>query len=140
MADKRIQIGVGKLKLSLLGVTKADISEENDTDVVKTFDDPVVSPSSDAGFTIDLSMLEARSVKDYKTLKKILKQMKSEKGTLSMYETIKHKSTTFEEEQHYSGVSLKSNKVSYSAENLSARDVSFSAETMREIVAGEEIK
>ena len=140
MADKRIQIGVGKQSLSLLRATEANVSEENDSEVIKTFDEPVSVPSSDAGFTIDISMLEARSLKDYKLLKQILKKLKNEPGTLSIYETVRHKQGDFEVENHFSGVTLKSNKIKYSADSLSARDLSFNAETMREIVAGTEIK
>ena len=138
-AEKRIQIGVGKLKLSLLRATEANISEENDAEIIKTFDEPVTAPSSDAGYTIDISMLEARSLKDYKTLKKILKQLKTTTGTLSLYETVRHNQGDFETENHFTGVTLKSNKIKYSADSLSARDLSFSAETLREVVAGEEI-
>lgn len=139
MADKRIQLGVGKLKLNLLRATEANVSEENDSEIVKTFDEPVSVPSSEAGFTIDISMLEARSLAEYKRLKQILKLMKSTTGTLSIYETVRHKKGDFEVENHFSGVSLTSNKVKYSADSLSARDLSFNAETMREIVDNEEI-
>lgn len=139
MADKRIQIGVGKLKLNLLRATEANVSEENDSEIVKTFDEPVSVPSSEAGYTIDISALEARSLTEYKRLKQILKQMKNTTGTLSIYETIRHKKGDFEVENHFSGVSLTSNKVKYSADSLSARDLSFNAETMREIVDNEEI-
>ena len=72
MADKRIQLGVGKLKLNLLRATEANVSEENDSEIVKTFDEPVSVPSSEAGFTIDISMLEARSLAEYKRLKQIV--------------------------------------------------------------------
>ena len=139
MADKRIQLGVGKLKLNLLRATEANVSEENDSEIVKTFDEPVSVPSSEAGFTIDISMLEARSLAEYKRLKQILKLMKITTGTLSIYETVRHKKGDFEVENHFSGVSLTSNKVKYSADSLSARDLSFNAETMREIVDNEEI-
>ena len=139
-AEKRIQIGVGKLKLKLLRATEANVSEENDSEIIKTFDEPVTAPSSDAGYTIDISMLEARSLADYKKLKQILKQLKTTTGTLSIYETVRHKKGDFEVENHFTGVTLKSNKIKYSADSLSARDLSLSAETLREVVAGEEIK
>lgn len=139
MADKRIKISVGKLSLSLLRATEANVSEEIDSEIIKTFDEPVSVPSSDAGFTIDISALEARTVKDYKRLKQILKQMKTTSGKISLYETVRHKKGDFEVENHFTGVTLKSNKVKYSADSLTARDLSFNAETMREVVDGEEI-
>ena len=139
MADKRVQIGVGDLQLGLLRVTTVDVEENLDSDITKTFDEPVSTPSNDGGFKIDISMLEARSLSDFKTLKKILKRLKSETGTLSVFETVKHKEGNFENENHFSGISLTSNKVKYDAESLTARDVSFNAESMREIVDGEEI-
>ena len=139
MADKRVQIGVGDLKLALLRVTEVKVSEEIDSDLVKTFDEPVSVPSSEGGFTIDVSALEARSLTDFKKLKKIIKRLKTETGTLSVYETIKHKEGNFEMENHFSGVSLSSNEVTFNAEDLTARDLSFNAESMREIVDNEEI-
>ena len=139
MADKRVQIGVGDLKLALLRVTEFKVSEEIDSDLVKTFDEPVSVPSSEGGFTIDVSALEARSLTDFKKLKKIIKRLKTETGTLSVYETIKHKEGNFEMENHFSGVSLSSNEVTFNAEDLTARDLSFNAESMREIVDNEEI-
>ena len=139
MADVRIQIGCGDLNLSLLRATKASVNEEIDSEVVKTFDEPVSAPSSEGGYTIDISALEARSLSDFITLKKILKLMKTETGTLSIFETVKHKEGNFEAENHLTGVSLASNKVEYEAESLTARDLSFNAETLREIVNNEEI-
>lgn len=138
MADKRIQIGVGDLNLSLLRATEATVTDELDSNITKTFDEPVTE-SSEGGFTIDVSALEARSLSDFITLKKIIKRMKSEKGTLSLFETVKHKEGNFETEYHFSGVGLSSNKVKYSADSLTARDLSFKAETNREIVNNEEI-
>ena len=139
MADKRIQIGVGDLNLSLLRATKASIDEKIDSEIVKTFDEPVSVPSSEGGYTIDIEVLEARSLSDFITLKKIIKRLKNETGTLSIFETVKHKEGNFEMENHFSGISLSSNKVEFSADSLTARSLSFSAETMREIVNNEEI-
>lgn len=139
MADKRVQIGCGDLNLSVLRTTKATITEEIDSDIVKTFDEPVSVPSTDGGFTVDLSILEARNLNDFITLKKILKRMKTETGTLSIFETIKHKEGNFETENHFGGVSVSSNKVEFSADSLTARDISFKCETKREIVNNEEI-
>ena len=73
MADKTVIISCKELSLKFLGVTEAKITEELDSDKVKTFDDPVIVPSSDGGYTVDISALEARSVDDFVTLKKILK-------------------------------------------------------------------
>ena len=148
MADKRVQIGVPvneeeglpALSLAFLRVTELSIEEELDSDIVKTFDEPVTVPSNDGGYSIDISALEARNVDDFITLKKIIKRMKTETGAISVFETIKHKDGNFEVENHLTGVSLTSNKVDYSAEDLTARDLSFNAEANREIVANEEIK
>lgn len=140
MADKRVQIGVGDLQLGVLRVTKVDVDEQFDSDITKTFDEPVSSPSNDGGFKIDMSAIEARSLNDFKMLKRIIKRMKTEDGTLSLYETVKHKEGDFEQENHFSGVRVTGNKVSFDAENLTARDLSFNAETMREIVDNEEIE
>lgn len=139
MADKRIQLKVGTMTLSLLRATEANVSEEIDSNLVKTFDESVSVPSDSDAYTIDISMLEARSLSDFKKLKQILKRLKTQTGSLSIYETIRHKKGDFETEYHFTGVSLKSNKIKYSADSLSARDVSFNATSMREIVDNVEI-
>ena len=147
VADKRVQIsvpenveeGLPAISLAFHRVTSADIEEEVDSDITKTFDEPVSQPSNDGGFTINISALEARNLTEFKDLKKILKRLKTETGAISVYETVKHKDGNFEAEYHCSGVSLTSNKVSYDAEDLTARELSFNAESMREIVDGEEI-
>lgn len=147
MADKRVQIGVEEsadgtlpaLSLAFLRVTSVEAEENLDSDIVKTFDEPVSVPSNDGGFSIDISALEARNKNDFITLKRILKRLKTENGYLSVYETVKHRDGNFESENHYTGVSLTSNKVSYDAENLTARDLSFNAEAMNELVDNEPI-
>ena len=139
MADKRVRISVGKLKLTILRVKSADVEENLDSEIIKTFDEPVTAPSSEGGYNINISALEARSLSDYKKLKQILKQLKTTKGSLSIYETVRHKNGDFEVENHFSDVSLTSNKVNYDAEDLTARDLSFNAATLREVIEGEEI-
>ena len=66
MADKRVTIQVGdgnnKVSLNLLRVTEAKESEEIDSDIIKTFDEPVPVPSSEGGYSIDISALEARNI------------------------------------------------------------------------------
>ena len=136
---KTVIIGVKDLSLTIKGVTKADIGEELDADVVATFDDPVSVPSSDSGFTIDIDALEARNIEEFKTLKKILMLMKIETGEITIKETHKHKSGNFEDENFLTGVRLTSNKVEYSPKDLTARNLSFKAETLQELVDGEEI-
>ena len=145
MADKRIQIGISEntteglpaINLALLRVTDASVSEELDSDIVKTFDEPVNVPSNDGGYTIDVSALEARDVTEFIQLKQLLKRLKTETGSLAIYETIKYKDgNVFETEYQFTGVSLTSNEVSYDAEDLTARDVSFNATAMTETVEG----
>ena len=147
VADKRIQIGVPAyeaegweaINLQIHRVTEASVSEELDSDLVKTFDEPVSVPSSDGGYTIDISVLEARDVNEFIKLKKALKRLKTVEGSLAIYETIKYKDgQTFETEYQFTGVSVTSNEVSYDAEDLTARDISFNATTMFEFVEGPE--
>ena len=139
-AAKRVHIGVGELQLKLLRVTKVDVDEQLDSDITKTFDEPVSSPSNDGGYKIDMSLIEARTLEEFKTLKKIVNRLKTEDGEVSVYETVKHREGDFEQENHFSGVRVTGNKVSFDAENLTARDLSFNAESMREIIDGEEIE
>jgi hypothetical protein len=139
MADKRVTIQAGGESLNLVRVTEVKESEEIDSDIVKTFDEPVPVPSSDGGYTIDISALEARNVDEYKALKKIIKTLKTEPGELSVYEDIKHKTGNFTDERHYGGVMLSSNEVTVSAEDLTARDLSFSASSCQEIINDEAV-
>jgi hypothetical protein len=134
MADKRVTLQAGGNSLNLVRVTEVKESEEIDSDIVKTFDEPVPVPSSEGGYTIDVSALEARNVNEFIILKEIIKALKTESGELSVYEDIKHKTGNFTTERHYGGVMLSSNEVTVSAEDLTARDLSFSASTCKEII------
>ena len=127
-------------ELTFLRVTEAKISEELDSDIVKTFDEPVTVPSSDGGYTVDISALEARSVADFFTLKQILQKMRTVSGSITIKEEVKYKGTTFLNEHHMGGVTLTSNEVTYNAEDLTARELSFNAETLTEYVNGKEVK
>ncbi len=140
MADKTVIISVDDLELTFRRVTEVKISEELDSEVVKTFDEPVSVPSSDGGYTVDISALEARNIDEFKTLKKILKRMKTEQGNITVSENIKHKTGNFNDENYLSGVTLTSNEVTYDAEDLTARSLSFTAEALKELVDGEEIQ
>ena len=139
-ADKTVIISVADLELTFGRVTEVKISEELDSDIIKTFDEPVSVPSSDGGFTVDISALEARNVDEFKTLKKILLRMKKEAGNITVKENIKHNTGNFDDVNYLAGVTLTSNEVTYDAEDLTARDLSFNATSLREVVAGEEIQ
>jgi len=139
MADKRITLQCGDYKLQLLRATEVKDKEEIDSDVKKTFDEPITTPSSDGGYTIDVSIIEARSVDDFITLKKILKMMKSEEGEVSIFEDVKHREGNFTDEKHFTGVKLSSNEGTMSAEDLTAREISFIAQSLMEYVNGVEI-
>ena len=134
MADKRVTIQAGGVSLNLVRVTEVKESEEIDSDIVKTFDEPVPVPSSEGGYKIDVSALEARNVNEFISLKKIIKALKTTAGELSVYEDIKHKTGNFTTERHYGGVMLSSNEVTVNAEDLTARDLSFSASSCKEII------
>ena len=147
-ADKTVIISVPEtddenspmLELTVRRVTEVKISEELDSDIIKTFDEPVSVPSSDGGFKVDISALEARNIDEFKTLKKILLRMKKQSGNITVKENIKHKTGNFDDINYLSGVTLTSNEVTYDAEDLTARELSFNAETNSEVVDGEEIK
>lgn len=143
MADKRITIEAtyngAKLSLGLKRVTEVKESEEIDSDMVKTFDEPVPVPSSDGGYKIDVSILEARNIDEFIKLKRIIKGLKTDTGSLSVFETVKHKEGNFEVERHYNNVSLSNNEVTLNAEDLTARDVSFNAGECIEKVNNQEI-
>ena len=67
--DKFISISCGDFELTnLRGVTEVKVSEEIDSDLVKTWDDPIPVPASDGGFTIDVSVIVTRNVEDFITL------------------------------------------------------------------------
>ena len=139
MADKTVIISVGDLELTFRRVTEAKISEELDSEIVKTFDEPVSVPSSEGGYTVDISALEARDVDEFFTLKTILKRLKTESGNITIKENVKHKNGNFDDENHLGGVRLTSNEVTYDAEDLTARELSFNAETLSEYVNGKEV-
>ena len=146
MASKSVIISVTtedneNLTLTFLRVTEAKISEELDSDVVKTFDEPVAVPSSDGGYTIDISALEARSVNDFILLKRILATIKHTPGNITISETVKYSpDQIFDDVNFLSGVTLTSNEVTYNAEDLTARELSFKATTLKETINGTEIQ
>ena len=141
--EKFVSIGVGTeeagdhISIDLARVTEVKESEEIDSDMVKTFDEAVPVPSSDGGFTIDISALEAQELNKFINLKKILKRMKSEAGTLQVIENVKHKQGNFTTKRNYSNVLLSSNEVTLSAEDLTARDLSFNAGSCKEYINDE---
>lgn len=146
MASKSVIISVTtedneNLTLTFLRVTEAKISEELDSDVVKTFDEPVAVPSSDGGYTVDISALEARSVDDFILLKRILATIKHTPGNITISETVKYSpDQIFDDVNFLSGVTLTSNEVTYNAEDLTARELSFKATTLKETINGTEIQ
>ena len=145
MGEKTVIIGLTHEditeELTFHRVTEVKISEELDSDMVKTFDEPVSVPSSDGGYTVDISALEARNVQEFFTLKKILKQMKTTQGDITVKEVHKVRNEeAFEDINYLHGVTLTSNEVTYDAEDLTARELSFNAESMVETVDGEEVK
>lgn len=143
MTTKRITIqgtyNGTNYSLDLARVTEVKESEEIDSDVIKCFDEAVPVPSSEGGYTIDIDTLEARDLNDFISLKRILKGLKTNEGTLSVFEDIKAKTGDFTTERHYQGVLLSSNEVTLSAEDLTARSLSFTAGSVIEKIAGEQV-
>ena len=137
---KYISIACGDYELTnLRGVTEVKVSEEIDSDLIKTWDDPIPVPASDGGFTIDVSVIVTRNVEDFITLKKLIKEMKKREGTISIRETHARKDGDVVEEQHYGGCLLSSNESTINAEDLTARDLSFKAKSQVEKINGVEI-
>ena len=121
------------------GVTSSKVSEEIDSDLVKTWDDPIPVPASDGGYTIDVSVIVTRNVEDFITLKKMIKAMKKQEGTIRIMEIHRRNDGDVTEEQHFSGCLLASNESEITAEDLTARDLSFKAKSQVEKVNGIEI-
>jgi hypothetical protein len=139
--DKYVSLSCSGYELTnLRGVTETKVSEEIDSDLIKTFDDPIPVPASDGGFTIDVSVIATRNVEDFITLKKIIMAMKKREGTISIMEIHRRKDGDVTEEQHYSGCLLSSNESTINAEDLTARDLSFKAKSQVEKINGVEIK
>ena len=139
--DKFISIACAGYELTnMRGVTETKVSEEIDSDLIKTFDDPIPVPASEGGFTIDVSVIVTRNVEDFITLKKIILAMKKREGTISIMEIHRRKDGDVTEEQHFSGCLLSSNESTINAEDLTARDLSFKAKSQVEKINGVEIK
>ena len=137
---KFVSIACDGLSLEeLKSVTEVKVSEEIDSDLVKTFDDPVPVPASDGGYSIDVSLLATRNVTDFITLRKIIKRMKTLEGTLQVREIHQRNDGDVTEVNDFSGVLLSSNDVTFNADDLTARDLSFKAKRVIEKVNNEEI-
>ena len=124
---------------NLKSVTSVDVSEEIDSDLVKTFDDPVPVPSSDGGYTIDIEFLATRDVDDFIILKRMIRDMKQIEGEIQVKEIHKRKTGDVIERNDFSGVLLSKNEGKYEAESLTARSLSFKAKTMLEYINNEQI-
>lgn len=136
---KTIQIRCDDLNLEIKSTTEVKVSEEIDSDLVKTFDDPVPVPSSDGGYTVSVNTLETRIADNFIALKRIIKAMKTKEGEISVFETHKRKEGDVNQELHLGGCLLSSNEVTFDAEDLTARDLEFKAKTCREVVNGQDI-
>lgn len=124
----------------LKSVTEVKVSEEIDSDVVKTFDEPVAVPSSEGGYTISTELLEARDIEEFIKLRRVLKGMKKYPGEFSVFETHQTRDgTEVKEESHFTGCLISSNEITYSAEDLTARSIEFKAKKLTEKLNGEEI-
>lgn len=140
VATKFLSISCENLSLEeLRSVTEVKVSEEIDSDLVKTFDDPVPVPASDGGYTLDVSLLVTRDVDEFITLKRIIKAMKKSEGNIQVKEIHKRKNGDVTEVSDFSGVLLSSNEATYNAEDLTARDLSFKAKSVIEKINGTEI-
>ena len=140
VATKFVSIACDGLSLEeMKSVTEVKISEEIDSDLVKTFDDPIPVPASEGGYSIDVSLLATRSVEEFVTLRKIIRRMKKIEGTLQMREVHQRQDGDVIEVNDFSGVLLSSNEVTFNAEDLTARDLSFKAKRVIEKINNEEI-
>lgn len=138
--DKFLSIScLGYELTNLRGVTKGSVEDEIDSDLVKTWDDPIPVPASDGGYTIDVNVIETRNVEDLITLEKIILAMKKNEGTISIVETHRRKDGDVTIEEHHSGCLLSSNKHEISAEDLTAKDLSFKSKSMIKKINGVEI-
>ena len=125
---------------NMRGVTKTKVSEEIDSDLIKTFDDPVPVPASDGGYTIDIDVLETRNVEDFITLEKLILAMKKTEGTISIMETHLRNDGEVTVEEHHSGCLLSSTEAELSPEDLTAKSLSFKSKSRVKKVNGVEIK
>ena len=138
--DKFISIACADYELTnLRGVTEVKVSEEIDSDLIKTWDDPIPVPASDGGFTIDVSLIQTRNVEELITLEKIILAMKKNEGTISIMETHRRKDGDVTVEEHHSGCLLSSNKYKITAEDLTAKDLSFKSKSKIKKINGVEI-
>ena len=139
---KFITLKCGDLNINLTSTTEVKVSEEIDSDMIKTFDDPVPVPSSEAGYTVSISILETRTVDEFIKLRKILKAMKRKEGEISVSETHERKGDEVDvtQENFFSGCLLSSNEVTFNAEDLTARSLEFKAKRVTEKVNGETIE
>lgn len=131
---KTIIIKSEGLNFEVLSTTEVKVSEEIDSDLVKTFDEPVPVPSSDGGYTVSIETLETRQVDKFIALKKAIKNMKTKEGEISVYETHERKEGDVKQELHFGGCLLSSNEVTFNAEDLTARSLEFKAKSLREVV------
>lgn len=98
--------------------------------------DPVSVPTSDKGYEIEISTIYADSIDQYIKLAQVLKALETEKGTLSVFETLQTKEGTIKDEKNCHGVLLSDREYTLNAEDLSASELTFTAEKSEHKVNG----
>lgn len=147
MADKTVSIGVTdpsdntELLLTFKHVTKAECEEDLDSDNIDTFDGPVGRGTENPGYKIDISQLDLEAPDSgmsarerYILLKRILKIMRNNKGTITISEmSYPRGEAPFRVTETYNDVLLSSNKHTVDPKDLTARDLSFNAESRTDV-------
>ena len=144
MADKTVSIKVNnnpKLKMTFKHVTEVKPKEELDSDSVDTFDGSVSRGTEHPKYTIDISKLDVETADNtmsamarYALLKKILKALRNNQGTLTISEKVYPKGEgAFRVTEHYNNIFLASNDHTLSPKDLTARDLSFKAESRTDV-------
>lgn len=119
-------------------ITEVKVNRERDggdpTPIING--DPVSVPTSDKGYEIEISTIYADSIEQYIKLAQVLKGFETNKGTLSVFETLETKEGTITDEKNCHGVLITKNEYTLNAEDLSASELTFTAEKAEHKVNG----
>jgi len=122
IANRRIGLG-----------TSVKGSEEVKRSNTQTFDGPRNSGIQDIPHTLEIGKLQCDTIDDYIAFSKLMKDMRTEKKTITIAETVTNiNNDQFTVLKHYLGCLVDGKEFEMNAEDMTAETLKFAAEDMKE--------
>ena len=131
MADKTIIIN----GVTFGRGTGVEVDDNAEVNSENTFDGPVVSGMDKTPYTINIDKLIAPDVETYLAMRNVLKDMKVNKGELTLKEVVREKGgTAYTIKEIYLGCLVSKYNKSWNVDSLTTESIEITAEQMDEEV------